>query len=75
MIARWCSTWLYIIGGLLLITTDSSIWILAFLSAHTILLILSIGLKDFRLKLQYTFLMIVDFFIIIHLFFNNKIFI
>jgi hypothetical protein len=43
-------------------------WIWAFLSAHTILLILSAEMRDFRLKLQYSFMIIVDYFVIIHLF-------
>jgi len=65
---RWITTWLYILGGAFLILLDTPVWIWAFLSAHFILLFLSIDMNDFRLKLQYTFLVVVDFFVIVHLF-------
>ena len=65
---RWCSTWLYVVGGLILILTKSPIWIWAFLSAHMILLTFALDNSDVRLIFQYTFMVVLDFFIIIHLF-------
>jgi hypothetical protein len=65
---RWCSTWLYVLGGTLLITIKPPVWIWAFLCAHLILLSISLDAKDLRLIFQYTFLIILDFFLIVHLF-------